>query len=157
MQLEISLIISQIVAFLIMLWILKRFAWKPLQSILQERKQKIIQDFNEAKKQKENAEELKESYKKQLDQIESEAKEKIAAALEEGRKKALHIQEEAQIQAKSILQKAQKDIQNEIVKAQKTLKENLVQTVIAATEQLIHKKFESSDDKKLIGDLVEKL
>lgn len=50
MKLELPIILSQIAAFLIMLAILKRFAWRPIQALLKERQEKISEEFARAEK-----------------------------------------------------------------------------------------------------------
>jgi F-type H+-transporting ATPase subunit b len=154
-QLEIGLIISQILAFLIMLWILKRFAWKPLLKILKERQEKIQAAFASIEEGKKEIQSLKELYNSKLEKIEEQAKEKITEAILSGQQMAQHIQEEAHNSAKAILQKAQGDIANEMLKAQAELKNNLINTVILATQKFIKEKIDTEKDKQLIGEFVE--
>ena len=157
MQLEISLIISQILAFLITLWILKRFAWKPLLKILEERKKKIQSEFSSIEEKKRENQALAELYTSKLKGIEEEAKSKIAEAIEAGKKTAQQIHEEAHNQARAILQKAKVDIENERIKAHMELKNTLITLIIDTTQKLIHERLDAEKDKKLIADFIEGL
>ena len=157
MQLEISLIISQILAFLVTLWILKRFAWKPLLKILEERKKKIQSEFSSIEEKKRENQALAELYTSKLKGIEEEAKSKIAEAIEAGKKTAQQIHEEAHNQARAILQKAKVDIENERIKAHMELKNTLITLIIDTTQKLIHERLDAEKDKKLIADFIEGL
>src|SRR5262245_37379838 len=129
MNLELPLIISQILAFLGMLWILKRFAWGPILKTLEARRQKIKAEFDAIAEQKEEIAELNADYAARLKSIEEEARARIHEAIEEGRKLSQQIQEEAKQKAQQILQKAREDVQNEIAKGQVQLKDNIIEMV----------------------------
>ena len=55
-------VLTQIIGFLIVLWVLKRFAWKPILALLEERRQKIKNEFDEAARRKGEANQLLASY-----------------------------------------------------------------------------------------------
>lgn len=74
MDIEIGQIVAQIFAFLIMLAILKRFAWKPLLKLMDERRERIINEFAAIEKQKQEVNGIKKSYLDKLDHMESLAK-----------------------------------------------------------------------------------
>jgi F-type H+-transporting ATPase subunit b len=155
MQLDIAIIISQILAFLIMLWVLKKCAWKPLLKILKERKEKIQAEFETIEAKKKELEQLTDLYTSKLSKIEEETNAKIAEALEAGHQMASQIHEEAHAEAKSILQKAQKDIENELLKAQIELKSRISSLVILIAQKLIGEKMDAEKDKKLVEALLD--
>lgn len=156
MQLEISLIISQILAFLIMLWILKKFAWKPLLKILNDRKEKIRSEFSLIEEQKKEIKELLDLYQTKLAKIDEEAKQKMDLAIESAQKTAQALQEEAHVKAKEILQKAQEGIKHEMQKAQEELKGELIKIVIQATQKLLGEKMDTEKDRRLIDAFIKK-
>lgn len=157
MQLELSLIISQILAFLIMLLILKKFAWKPLLKILNERKEKIESEFKAIDAEKQKTQQEADLYRAKLADIEKEAKQKFSEATALGQQMVQAIQAEARAQARSMLIKAQSDIANEIEKAKDELKTQLVHIVINASQKIISQKMDSDQDQKLIGEIVDML
>lgn len=155
MDLEIGQVLTQIVAFLIMLWILKRFAWKPLLGIMEERRDKIKAEFHSIDDQKREIQRLTNEYNDKLKQIEFEAKAKIQEAVNQGNELARQIQAETQQQAKAILNKAQDDVQKEIAKAKIHLKNDLVNMTIAATEKMLNEELDTKKQKKLLAEFVE--
>lgn len=53
LDLDLGQIIVQIIGFLAMLWILKRYGWKPLLDLLDARRQKIQSEFDSIEEKKE--------------------------------------------------------------------------------------------------------
>lgn len=154
MNLEISQILSQIIAFLITVWILKRFAWKPLLGIMEERRKKIKSEFDLIDKQKEEVQKKSLEYDEKMAHIEARARTRIQEAVQEGLKIAHEIQNEAHNQARNILNKAQEEVEREIEKAKAQLKNNLVNIAMSATQKIIREKLDAEKDKELIAQFV---
>lgn len=67
MELNWSTFILEIINFLVLVWILKRFLYRPVLSVLEKRRKQIEQDLNEATLRHTQAIELEQQYKKRLD------------------------------------------------------------------------------------------
>lgn len=156
MHLEISQIISQIIAFLIMFWVLKRYAWKPLLTLLEERRKKIQAEFDAIEEQKKGNESLLKEYQNRLNDIDNQSRVKMSQAIEEGRKQALDIQNDAHESARAIILKAQSDLQNEVNKARQQLRNEIVTMTLAAAQKVIHEKLDSEKENKLVTDFIDK-
>src|SRR4051794_40652995 len=113
MDLDTKQIISQIIAFLIMLWILKRFAWKPLLQIMEERRQHIKAEFEAIDQQKLDIKKLQAEYAATLKGIDAEARARLQEGVNEGRKIAQEIQQSARLQSQEIIKKAHDEINEE--------------------------------------------
>jgi F-type H+-transporting ATPase subunit b len=155
MSIEINQVIIQIIAFLIMLWVLKKFGWKPLLDMLQERQKKIQSEFDGIQLQKDEIKKLSDEYQDKLKSIESEARRKIQEAIQEGRLIALEIQEEAQGNARELLSKARSEVSNEVAKAKNQLKNELVNMSFSIAEKLIQEKLNDSKHKQLVTELID--
>ena len=66
MNLEIGQIIAQIVAFLVTLWILQRYAWNPLLKLMDERRANIRGEFEQIEAAKKEIETLRASYEQKI-------------------------------------------------------------------------------------------
>ena len=88
-------ILTHAVGFLIALWVLKKFAWKPLLSLMEERRNKIVEEFNEIDNEKAKVAELTAEYEAKLRDIESERRAKLVEAVDEGKKLAAEIKAKA--------------------------------------------------------------
>jgi F-type H+-transporting ATPase subunit b len=155
MEIDFSHIITQTLAFLVMLWVLKRFGWTPLLNILQERREFIQSELETVAAQKETVQKLTTEYEEKLKQIESEARVKIQEAVLEGRRIAALINEEAQSNARESLLKSRVEIQREMDRAKSELRNELVNVVITTTEKILQAKLDGELHRKLIADFIE--
>jgi len=150
-------VLTQIVGFLIVLWVLKRFAWKPILTLLEERRQKIKSEFDEAARRKEAANQLLASYEAKLKEIDAAARAKIAEAVSEAQKIAGEIKEEARREGRESVVRSQAEIQREIAKAKVQLKEDMVAISLMATEKIISQRLDEPGHRRLIDDFLAKV
>ena len=78
--------VTNIISFLILLFILKKFAWGALLKLIDDRTAKIDSEFESIEKAKQEIEKLKVEYQEHLIKIEEETREKLQEAMAEGRK-----------------------------------------------------------------------
>lgn len=155
MELDIQQILTQIVAFLIMVWILKKFAWKPLLNLMDERKKLIQSEFDSIKEQKEEVDQMKHAYQAKLDAADAEGRAKIQAAVVKGREAAQQIEKEARQRASAILNRSQEEVEQEISLAKNQLKNDMVNMSLLATEKLIQESLDPKKHQKLIEEALE--
>jgi len=72
LSLEWQQLLTHTLGFLITLWVLKKFAWVPILNLLEERRQKIVDEFDNIEKEKEAADKLRLDYENKLKNIEAE-------------------------------------------------------------------------------------
>ncbi|MCR4325120.1 MAG: F0F1 ATP synthase subunit B [Candidatus Curtissbacteria bacterium] len=116
-----TLLLAQIVNFLVILFVLKRFFYKPIVKMLDDRKQKIEESLK-------NADTIEEKLK--------ETEEKTAKILEESRKNAQDIITEAQKEAERIAQEASKEARVTIEHALSAAREQIESERQAARKQV---------------------
>lgn len=155
MNLDLQQIIIQIIAFLVMVWVLKKFGWKPLLNIMEERRAKIQGEFDAIENQKLEMKKLTDEYNERLRNIDSEARAKIQEGVKEGRKIAQEIQEKTQMQAREIIAKAKSEIEKEISNVKKELKNEIINIAFMASEKILQEKIDDEKQRKLIADFVE--
>lgn len=155
MELDLGQIISQILAFLILLWILKRFAWKPLLQILDERKETIANEFATIEKGKKENESTALAYQEKLKEIELLAHQRFNEEVARGEKRAQEIVLEARSHAEAVHEKSHEDIAIEYKNAKKQLKKELVDLTILATEKMLKAKLDKERDEALVVRFVD--
>lgn len=156
MNIEVSQIITQILGFLVMLWILKKFGWKPILNILEDRKNKIKSEFDFIEDEKTKLHDLKDNYHRKLQNIDTEARIKIQEGIKEGRKIGQEIQEDAQKKARDIISKAKDETTREIEKVKSILKKDIINIALATAEKMIRENINPETQRKLVADFVEK-
>ncbi len=148
----IGLIIWMTVAFSILLWILAKFAWKPIMKGLKEREDSIDEALNAANTAREEMKELKFSN----EQLLKEAKEERDVILREARQVKESIiteaKEKAGAEANRIVEGAKESIQNEKMAALTEMKNELATLSIEIAEKILKEELESKDKHKALID-----
>lgn len=155
MRIEIAQIFTQIVSFLIVLWVLKRFAWKPVLTLIEDRENKIKSEFANIEQQKAENERLNARYKKQLDDAAEEVKGLIKGGKETAKRIAKEIEENAHRESKNILAHTKIELQKEIHKAKGELKQELVTMTLAATEKIVKSEMDPKRQESLVNQFLQ--
>lgn len=158
MRVEIGQIVTQIISFLVMFWVLKRYAWKPLLGLLDDRKNKIVSELDHIELQKKEISRLNDEYNEKIKDLDALARTKIQEAIKEGKEIASEIQQDAHAKAKSIISQAQIDLQGEVLKAKEQLRNEIVNMTILAAEKILSSKLSGKEDQKdLMADFINKM
>lgn len=156
-QLSASEIVSQIVSFLVLFFVLRAFLWGRILKALDERKAAIAAEFQRIEGAKSEIERIKAEYEQKMSAIEEMSREKVQAAVSDGVKLAQEIKEKAQSDAKAILEKARENVELELAKAREELKDKVIELTIMATERLIKEKLTPEKDRRLAADFLNEL
>jgi F-type H+-transporting ATPase subunit b len=154
----IGLIFWMTLAFAILLWILAKFAWKPIMKGLKDRENSIEEALNEANKAREEMKELKFSN----EQLLKEAKEERDSILRDARKVRESLIEEARAKANAeatrIIENAKENIQYEKMAAITEMKNELAKLSIEIAEKLLREELSDiNKHKELIGRLLKEV
>lgn len=152
-----SEIFAQILSFLLLLALLRVFAWKRVLKLLDDRKDKIASEFREIDQAKQDAESMKSSYEEKLAGIENEAKARIQKAVDESRRIADEMKAKAQKDGEEIFKEARENIKVEIVKAREELKDQIAELSVSIAGKVIQEKLSEEDEKRLALDFLGQL
>ena len=157
---ELPQLITHAVGFLITFWVLKKYAWIPLLKLMEDRRNKIEQEFKDIELENEKAAQLTAEYEAKLKDIDSERRARLVEAVNEGKKIAKEIEAEARVDALATSEKAQAELERDVAKAKVQLKDDMVNMTITAAEKIINEKLDDAKHRELIGgflDNVEKV
>ncbi len=157
MHLEWPLLVTHAFGFLITLWILKKFAWGPLLSIIEERRTKIADEFQKIEDEKSKVDQLTEEYQGKLKKIDEERRLKMVEGVNEGKKIAEQIKADAHTEAKQLSDKAKLELERDVAKAKVQLKDDMVSIAISAAEKLVNEKLDDAKHRELIGNFIDNL
>jgi F-type H+-transporting ATPase subunit b len=157
MQIRIDILITQMIGFLIVFWVLKRYAWGPVLGMLEERRQRIAREVAEAESRRREAEALKVEYENQLKSIETQARQKIQEAMQEGQKAAEEIRAGAQREARGITEKARQNLELEYKKARVELRGEIVDLALGAAERLLEEKLDPREHSRVVERFLSRL
>lgn len=155
MNIDLAQVLTHIIGFLITVWLLKKFAWKPLLGMIEERRQKIIDEFKEIEDGKSDVEKLKLEYEDKLKNIDTERRLKITEAVTQANKMASDIKISAQEEARGIISRTTEQLERDVAKAKVQLKEDMVNITLKATEKILREKLDEKKERELIGRFID--
>ena len=148
-------LLTHALGFLIVLWILKKYAWGPLLSMMEERRNKIAGEFQQIEDEKVNVAKLTSQYEGKLKDIDAERRAKLVEAVDEGKKISEEIKAAARDDAKQIGVKAKDELERDVAKARVQLKDDMIAMTLAAAEKLIDERLDDAKHRQLIGDFID--
>jgi len=143
--------------FLVLLVLLKKFAWGPLMNMMEKREQYVTNEIEEAEKSRAEAEKSAKDATAQLNQVRQEAQQMIEDAKAAGVKQEKDIIESARIEAERIKKQAQADIQNEKEQAIQALQEQVASLSVLVASKVIEKEISAQDQAQFIDQYIKEV
>lgn len=144
-----QLFLSQVISFCIVAFLLRRFAYKPILAILEERRQRIAEGLLNAEKIKQELAEAEKRYAEIL----AKANEQAQKMIDEARESSAHLserkQQEAITAAEQIIAKAREAAALERERTMEQLKHELGRLVVETTAKVTGKVLTPEDQKRL--------
>ena len=156
-QLDPGLFIWTIITFLLVLFLLSKFAWKPLLKVLQEREDEIKSSLKDAEVAKAELEKVNLESEKILNNARAEARKIQAESKSVSEKQRDEIIHKAKEEAKKIVVNAESQIKMEKDLAIKQIQEKVINLTFSISEKVIKKNLTSDDNKKIIKDSLKSL
>ena len=154
---DIRMVGTQILGFLLLLWGLSKWAWGPLTAQLEARRQKIAGEFAEAERRQIAADALKAKLEQDLRGIDAQARARLQEAVAEGQKVAGEIREHAHKEAQDRLARAEDEMMREREKAKELLKEQVIALSLATAEKILKTKLDEPAQRKLAGQFIDEV
>lgn len=148
-------LIAQVINFLFLVFVLAKFAYKPVAKMMEERKNKIASDLEAADKARTDAEAIQKECAEKL----AAARQEAAAIIEEATKDAQAIRDKAVADTRAeqdkIVADAKAAIANDKKAAMDDVRAQVVDLAMAAAGKIIGQKLGTDEDKKLAGEIVD--
>lgn len=144
-----KIFLSQVISFIIVALVLKRFAYKPILAVLEERRKKIEEGQLNAEKIKQQLAEAEQRHAEILAKANAQAQKMIDEARESAAHVAERKQQEAVAAAEQILAKAREASVIEHEKTMADLKRELGRLVVDTTAKVTGKVLTSDDQRRL--------
>ena len=161
MDLTISTIIGDFIliagSFLLLIFLVKKYAWGNISSILDERGGKISSDIDGAEEARKKAEELASKREAELAGSRTEAKTIIENAKGTAEKSRADILAEAKLEAGRLKEKANQEIAQNKAEALQSVKGDVADLTISLAEKILSKNLDSQAHKELIEQYIDQL
>jgi F-type H+-transporting ATPase subunit b len=150
-----KMLIIQIIAFLVLLWLLSKFVYPWLMKSVDERQASIEAGAKAANEAQEKAAKAEKDVAKLLDEARSQAHDIVLTAKEEATAAIEAAESKAKQRAEVIVASAHEQISKDVIAAKKELRNETIDLVALATEKVIGNTVNAKVDDKLIAKSVE--
>ena len=148
-------ILISLANLVIMFFIVKKFLFKPVCRVLEERKAAVNKVYSDAENTRLNAEAYKTEYEHKLSAAQNEAGEIIRSANERANAASDEILNETNRKASAILKKADEDIAFEKKKAINDIKNEISGISLDIAEKMIGREINENDHRALIDSFID--
>ena len=150
-------ILMQMVNFLILLWLMKKFLYKPLISFLDKREKEIEENIQSAENNKLESEKIIEQQKTALKETYKETKEIRKKAEEANLQEHQKIMNTAKKEAEDLLTKTKAQLNLDVLKIKNDLKQDVGELAVNLSEKLIETSLDKEKSQNIIKTYLEKV
>jgi len=147
-----GLMIWTLVTFVVVLIVLKKYAFTPIQQMIDQRRVAITADLDAAEKARGEAQDALAEYREQL----AEARKEAARIVEDARRigEERRVADVAALEAETVRLKeqAKAEIAAETRQALADLKQHVAELTMVATEKVVRARLDAGEQKRLIED-----
>ena len=152
-----GLMIWTIVCFLITLFVLKRYAFGPIQKAIDERRDRIRASLDEADRAREEARRLLEEHRKLISSAQTDAEEILSEARRVADANERRMRQELEEDRQRRLEETRKQIEAETRRALEQIRLEVVDLSLLAASKVTRKSLDDADHKRLIEEAVGEL
>lgn len=152
-----STLLWEIINFLVLLYFLKRFLYKPLLGMIDKRREMVQEDLNKAADSKEKAAELKQKYEAKIQAAHDEAHDIVAQAEKRGNERREEIIEEAREEAKRIRERAMEEIEQAKRQALSQIRDEVSNISLMIAGKFLQESVDSKRHQRLVEEFISQL
>ncbi|WP_042351015.1 F0F1 ATP synthase subunit B [Bacillus massiliigorillae] len=149
-------ILVQLVCFIILLALLRKFAWGPLVNMMKQREEHVANEIDQAEKTRAEAKKYLEEQRALVKQSREEAQTLIENAKKQGEAQRDEIVVAARAEADRLKENAKREIITEREKAVAALREQVASLSVLIASKVIEKELTVADQDKLINEYLQK-
>ncbi|MFA6800845.1 MAG: F0F1 ATP synthase subunit B [Acholeplasmataceae bacterium] len=149
-----SVVLLNIIVFLIMLFFVRRFLWKNITEFLDKRQNALTEEFDKASLERKNAQEMEQKAISEYGKMKAETDDLKTKLTQEAYKQQEKLVEAAKKEAKNRLEQASKDIENEIAKANEEIRQSIKEIAFAAAEKIVRREIDQEQHSDIIDELI---
>ncbi len=142
--------IVTLATFIILLLLLKKFAWAPLKEVMDKRERDINKDIDDAEQAKINAQKLEEQNKQTLKETQEEVHRIIEESKIQARQQHEEIIHEANIRANGMIETAQNEINSQKERAISDINNQVSELSVLIASKVLRKEISEKDQKALV-------
>ena len=141
----------------ILFFILKKFLYKPVSKVLEQRRNEIDKQYDDAANAKQSAEAKDAELTERLANAKSEAEDIVKEAADIAKNRGDKIIEEARVTADGIIRQAEVDAELERKRTSESIKTQIIDVSTALAEKMLEREINADDHNALIDDFIDKI
>jgi F-type H+-transporting ATPase subunit b len=154
---DVGLMIWTLLAFLVALFVLRKYAWPAITEALDKRQRAIEESIETAERARTDAAALLEEYRQRLREARAQADEIVARARKAGEVHERETLEEAKARREELLEQTRRDIEAETRRAIQEIRAEVADLTILATEKVTRKALDADDQRRLVEEALGEL
>jgi len=147
-----GLFIWTILTFLVLLWLLAKFAWRPLLQALESRQELIRKSLDDAQEARRELERLHVESAQILKEARVQADSIITQTRSDGERLREEMRQKARTEADTIVRNAERQIQLETARALQQIRHEAADLSVMIASKLIQRNLSKEDNERLIED-----
>lgn len=144
-----KLLVANTITFFLVLWLLRKFAYKPLMDIMEKRRQTIDEGLSNADKAKAELAAVKAEKEKMLAETKEESMQMLQEAMHDAESRRQDLLAKAEADAKALLEKSKQQMEAQQQAMMEEAKGQLADLVVEATAKVVSGQLDASLQKKL--------
>jgi F-type H+-transporting ATPase subunit b len=152
-----GLMIWTIICFGITFFVLRKYAFGPIQKIIEERRARIRESLVEAEHAREESRKLLEEHRQLRAQVRSEGEEILAEARRVADSVRERVKEEADADRQRRLEETRRQIEAETARALEQIRAEVAELALVAAEKVTRQRLDREGDRRLIEDAIRDL
>ena len=154
---NVGLMIWTLLAFIVAMLILRKYAWPAITQALDKRQRAIEESIETAERTRTEAQELLQEYRERLREARAQADEIVARARKAGEVHERETLEKARGQREELLEQTRRDIEAETRRAIQEIRNEVADLTVLATEKVTRKTLTEDDQKRLVDEALREL
>src|SRR6266545_1551988 len=154
---DVGLMIWTLIAFLLALFVLRKWAWPAITEALDKRQRAIEESIDTAERARTDAAALLEEYRERLREARAQADEIVARARKAGEVHERESLDEAKVRREELLEQTRRDIEAETRRAIQEIRAEVADLTILATEKVTRKALDEDDQRRLVEEALGEL
>lgn len=150
-------IVVSLINLVLLFLIVKRFLYKPVKKMLENRQNEVDKRYSDAEKANNEALENKKNYEEKLSAASVEADGIIQSAVDTAKAREKEIVSDAKLKAEGIILKAENDAKLAMLKAEDSIKQEIIDVSTVLAEKMLKREISEQDHKDLIDSFIDNI
>ena len=154
---DVGLMLWTLLVFFVTLFLLRKYAFPPIQAALEKRQHMIEESIDSAERTKREADELLREYRERLSDARGQADEIVARARRTAEAAETETIAEARAKREEMMEQTRRDIEAETRRAIQQIRAEVADLTVLATEKVTRKTLDTADQKRLVEEALAEL